>query len=50
MTTPKSMSKVRGCGGPNPTLGSALEPEAGDGILIVMSGMSNIKGLELKRT
>ena len=49
MTTPKSMSKVRGYGAPNPTPGSTLGPGAGDRILVVISGMSNIKGPKLKR-
>ena len=50
MTTPESMNKVRGCGAPSTTPGSALGPGASGKILIVISGMPNIKGPELKRT
>ena len=50
MTIPKSMSMVRVVMPPSPTPGSALGPRVGDGILVVISGMPNIKVPELKRT
>ena len=49
MTTLESMSKVRGCGAPSTTPRSALGPGASGEILVVISGMSNIKGPEIKR-
>ena len=50
MTTPESMTKVRDVVPPIPTPGSALGPSMGDRILVVISGMPNIKGPKIKRT
>ena len=44
MPTSKLMRKVRGFHTPIPTPGSTLEPGAGDGILVFMFDMLNVKG------